>query len=104
MATNKIYQVEKEINGVKYIAQFGGLSVALKAVDASYIEGTSNTSTEKMAEYLFKHVIVEPQNLTVDDFETMEDFNEVISFARGVMQGHFRNEAHAGAAAEKGKK
>lgn len=102
MATN--YQVEKEIKGKKYIAQFAGLSVALKAVDSSYIEGTSNTSIEKMAEYMFKHVIVEPKNLSIDDFDTVDELNEVIAFARNVMQGGFRDKADAGAAEGKGKK
>lgn len=91
MAKN-FYQVEKEINGKKYICQFNGISAALKAVDDSYIEGTSNTSTVKMAEYLFKHVIVEPKNLEIDDFDSMEEFNEVIAFARKVMQGEFREQ------------
>lgn len=104
MADNKFYQVEKEINGKKYIAQFAGLSVSLKAVDSSYIEGTGNTSMEKMADYLFKHIIVEPKNLTVDDFEDIDEFNEVIAFARKVMQGKFRDEAHSGAAEKASKK
>ena len=77
----------KTINGVEYTAKFDGLSAALKAVDESYIEGTNNTSTEKLAEYLFKNVVVKPEKLTADDFESMEDFNSVISFARDVMQG-----------------
>lgn len=97
----KFYTVDKEINGTKYTAQFNGLSAALKAVDDSYIEGTNNTSTIKMAEYLFKHVIVEPKGLTPDDFESMEEFNEVISFARQVMQGEFREKANEGTAKAK---
>lgn len=104
MATNKFYQVEKVINGKKYKAQFNGISVALKAVDASYIEGSSNTSVEKLAEYLFNHVIVEPQGLNIDDFESLDEFNEVISFARSVMQGGFREKADTGAAEATGKK
>ena len=77
----------KTINGVEYVATFKGLSTALKAIDDSYIEGTNNTSTEKLAEYLFKNIIVTPKNLSIDDFESIEEFNEVISFAREVMQG-----------------
>jgi type II secretory pathway component PulL len=88
----KFYTVEKEINGTKYVAQFNGISAALKAVDESYIEGTNNTSVEKLSRYLFSNVIVEPKGLTADDFESMEEFNEVISFAREVMQGDFREE------------
>ena len=104
MATNKFYQRKKVIGGKEYIAQFGGISVALKAVDASYIEGTSNVSMEKMAEYLFEHVIVEPKGLKIDDFEKMSDFNEVVAFARGVMQGDFRDKVDEDAAEEKGGK
>ena len=85
------YTVKKEINKKEYVAQFSGLSVALKAVDASYIDGTSNTSVEKMAQYLFDNIIVEPKGLTVDDFDDMAEFNEVIKFAREVMQGEFRD-------------
>ena len=91
---SKFYTVEKEINGKKYLAQFAGLSTALRAVDESYIEGTQNTSLVKMAEFLFKYIIVEPKGLTVDDFEDMAEFNEVVAFAREVMQGNFRDKAN----------
>lgn len=90
MADNS-YQVEKVINGKKYVAQFIGISAALQAVDSSYISGTNNTSVQKMAEYLFKHIIIEPQGLTPDSFDTMEEFNAVVEFARMVMQGDFRD-------------
>ena len=99
----KIYEVTKEINGKKYTAQFSGISTALKAVDSSYIEGTQNTSVEKMAEFLFGKVIVEPQGLTPDTFDDMDEFNEVITFAREVMQGKFRPSADKATADEKSK-
>lgn len=103
MAT-KFYTVKKEINGKNYTAQFGGMSLALKAVDACYIEGSTNTSLEKMAQFLFEHVIVEPKNLTVDDFESLDEFNQVVSFARQVMQGEFREKTIGIEAAEKSNK
>lgn len=99
----KFYTVKKEINGKEYVAQFSGISVALKAVDASYIEGTSTTSVEKLAEYLFENIIVEPKGLTADDFDTVKEFNEVVAFARGVMQGDFREKKDEGADQAKGK-
>ena len=99
---SKFYQVKKEIKGKEYTAQFNGISAALKAVDESYIEGSNNTSTMKMANYLFEHVIVEPKGLTPDDFENMEEFNEVISFARKVMQGEFRGQEDQKATKAKG--
>ena len=40
MDKSKFYTVEKEINGTKYVAQFSGLSVAVRGVDSSYIDGT----------------------------------------------------------------
>ncbi len=88
--SEKFYQVTKKINGKEYTAQFNGISASLEAIDHSYIEGTNTTSMVKLSKYLLTHVIVEPTNLTADDFESMEEFNEVISFAREVMQGDFR--------------
>lgn len=101
MEKNKFYTVEKEINGTNYVAQFNGLSCALRAVDQSYIEGTQNTSVEKMASFIFANVIVEPKGLSIDDFESMEEFNEVVTFGREVMQGKFRGEAANKAAVKK---
>ena len=94
MEKNKFYTVEKEINGTKYVAQFNGLSAAVRAVDQSYVNDNSqNISTEKMANYILNNVIVEPKGLTIDDFESMEEFNEVTNFGREVMQGNFRDQA-----------
>ena len=95
-ANKKFYTATKEINGKKYTAQFNGLSCALRAVDSTYIDGTNNTSVEKMADYIFQNVIVEPKGLTIDDFESMEEFNDAVSFGRDVMQGKFRPEEDKG--------
>lgn len=92
MANNKFYTVDKEINGTKYVAQFNGLSCAIRAVDSSYIEGTNNTSVEKLSKYIFENVIVEPKGLTIDDFDDFEEFNAVVNFGQEVMQGKFRKE------------
>ena len=93
MDNKKFYSVTKEIKGVKYTAQFNGLSCALRAVDSSYIEGTNNTSIETLAKYIFENVIVEPKGLSIDDFDNLDDFNEVVGFGREVMQGKFRDKA-----------
>lgn len=87
---NKFYTVEKEIRGKSYTAQFNGITAALKAVDSCYIEGTSNTSVEKFNQYLLDNVIVQPKGLTVDDFESVSELNEVAGFAREVMQGDLK--------------
>lgn len=94
MANKKFYTVEKEINGKTYKAQFNGISAAIEAVDNSYIDGSSNVSMAKLSKYLLENVIVEPKGLTADDFDTMDEFSEVISWAREVMQGDFRDKAN----------
>lgn len=86
------YQVKRTINGKEYTAQFNGISAALKAVDNSYIEGSSNTSVYKLSKYLFEHVIVSPKGLDADDFTDLNEFNEVVTFAREVMQGELKPE------------
>ena len=87
----KFYQVQKEINGVNYTAQFAGLSAWFRCVDQSYIEGTNNTSTEKLHENVFKMGLVDPK-VTIDDFETQEEMLEVSKFVQGVMRGEFRDQ------------
>lgn len=77
----------KTIGGVEYVAKFSGLSKALQAIDGCYIEGTNNTSIEKLSAHILENVIVSPKKLTADDFASMNDFNEVVSFGREVMQG-----------------
>lgn len=91
MAAN-FYQVEKTINGKKYVAQFNGIAAALEATDSSYIEGSSNISMAKLAKYIFDNVIVVPKNLTADDFDNMDEFSDVVAWGRQVMQGDFRNQ------------
>lgn len=103
MAT-KFYTVTKEINGTEYTFQFNGISAALKAVDSSYIDGTNTTSVEKLANYLFANVVVSPKGLTIDDFDNMDTFNEVVTTAREVMQGNFRAEKDESAAKGTSKK
>lgn len=97
----KFYTVEKEINGVKYTAQFNGVSAALEAADRCYIDGSGNTSALKMAKYLLENVIVVPKGLTPDDFDSIDELSAVTNFANEVLHGKFRDEAAEGAAAKK---
>lgn len=96
----KHYTITKKIGEVEYTAQFNGLSAAQQAIDSCYIDGSSNISTVKLTEYLFRNVIVVPKGLTADDFETIDELNAVTTFARRVMQGEFRKEALEGAASK----
>ncbi len=91
--TNKInfYKRTKTIGGNQYTAQFNGLSAALDAVDENYIDGSSNISSKKFAQYIFDNVIVEPKGLTPDSFDNADDMNAVVKWASEVMQGKFRD-------------
>ncbi len=91
MEKNKFYTREKMINGTKYTAQFNGLSENFRAIDSCYINGSSNVSLEKLNNYILENVIVEPKGLTIDDFDDIETFNEVMNFGQRVMQGKFRD-------------
>ncbi len=64
---SKFYTVKKEINGTEYVAQFSGISTALRCVDESTNKKTGGTNLIKYAEYLFEHVIVEPK-IKISDF------------------------------------
>lgn len=104
MANKSFYTAKKTINGKEYIAQFNGISASLEAIDRSYIDGTNTTSMVKLSKYLLENVIIEPKGLTADDFDSMDEFNDVISFAREVMQGEFRDKADESTTAKKGTK
>lgn len=103
MEKNKYYTREKEINGKKYTAQFSGISTAIRAVDSSYIDGSSVTSTEKLGQYILDYVIVEPKGLTADDFESLDEYNEVTTWGRDVMYGKFRDGTDGGKAKAAGR-
>lgn len=91
MAKVQPYKVSKEINGVTYIAQFTGSGAGLRAKDASN-DDNGNLQTEKLAQYLLDHVIVEPTGLDVDDFESLDELNDVTNFASEVMSGKLKPE------------
>lgn len=89
MAVN-YFSVKKKIKGKEYTAQFNGVSQALRAVDDTYIPGSKNTSLEKLTEYVLTNVIVNPPNLTADDFDDVDELNAVVGWGTDVMNGKFR--------------
>lgn len=87
----KFRQVTKTINGKEYVAQFSGLSTYYRAIDSSYIDGDSkNLSLEKMNSYVLENAIVEPPHLTIDDFDDLDELNEVVKFGQDVMRGKIK--------------
>lgn len=100
----KFYSVRKTINGKDYVAQFNGISTALRCTDETYIDSTSTTSTEKLAKFVFENVIVEPVGLKADDFDTVDEFKDVLKFGQEVMNGKFRDQADEKSDTTKGRK
>lgn len=74
--------IEKEIKGTVYKAQFNGVSTIFRANDET--EGKAG----KMADFLFKNVLVEPTITDVDDYfgTDIDLMNDVIEFAGDVMR------------------
>jgi hypothetical protein len=96
------YTVKKTIGDVEYTAQFNGIAAMLEATDNTYIDGTETTSMVKMTKYLLENVIVSPKGLTADSFKNLKEYNEVIGFARRVMQGEeFREDENDGGTKKK---
>lgn len=92
MANKKFYQRTKEINGVKYTAQFSGLSAWLRCADeAKKDDDGDESSTIRIYNRVFEAGLVEPKGLTVDDFEDMEVLDKVFGFVSNVMKGKFRD-------------
>ena len=87
----KIYTVEKTIRGKEYVFQHNGVSAWLKALDNSYVDGTSNISAFKLNEYLLENVVVSPK-LSIDDFTSADELSEVTAFARKVASGEIQPE------------
>lgn len=84
---DKIGQTKtKIINGKEYTAKFGGVRMILKYLDDLYAGGSIVPSAKRANEFIFANVIVEPKNLTLDDFGSMKELDEVTEFAREVMQ------------------
>ena len=99
----KFYQVSKEINGVKYTAQFSGLSAWLRCTEsAKQDDGTGESTNVKVYETVFDAGLIEPKGLKVDDFDSMEDLDAVFGFVSGVMKGKFRTQAEEKGTKEKG--
>lgn len=100
---SKFYQVTKEINGVKYTAQFSGLSAWLNCTEkAKQDDGTDDSSNVRVYETVFDAGLIDPKGLKVDDFDCMEDLDAVFTFVSGVMKGKFRAQAKEKGTKEKG--
>ncbi len=86
-------KVTKEINGVKYTAQFNGLREAMRAQSQCRDEKVpSQQNAEKLADYILANVIVEPHGLTIESFDSFSELNPVITFGAQVLNGNFREE------------
>lgn len=88
MSKVKFYQVEKEINGTKYTAQFSGMRAWMRLSDES--KNGDTVSTEKLIDKVLSVGLIEPR-VTMDDFETQDELMDVFNFVSEVMKGNFRD-------------
>ncbi len=89
MGKNNFYTREKEFDGIKYIAQFNGISAYYKMID-SCKDNNGNLNMSELSEYIFDNVIVEPK-MTVDDFDDTDTCGRVVKWALNVAQGRLRD-------------
>lgn len=83
-------QHKKEINGVVYTAQFNTLREAIKAKKIYQDSVTGRIDTEKLYDYIFQNVIVDPPGLTIEDFDDLDELSEVALFGTQVLNNRFR--------------
>lgn len=88
---SNIKQFTKEINGVTYKAQFTGLRNAMRG------QKQCGGDSEKTADYVLKNVIYDPPGLTIENFDSFDELNPVVSFGIKVMNGNFREKEKTGA-------
>jgi hypothetical protein len=88
-STPRFKTYTKKIGDTEYTAQFSGLSMKFDMADYSvaFKDGKQFTSNKLLAEYLLNNVIVDPNNLTIDDFENEDELTEVLEFATKVVEG-----------------
>lgn len=88
MANLKPKTFTKEINGNTYTAQFNGMYACLEALDEIGATSQKGPSLAKTAKYVLENVIVDPK-LSVNDFSSMDDLNDVVTFGLEIMKGNF---------------
>lgn len=85
-------QVKEKINEKEYTFQFNGLRAADRAIKA-VTDGKGEIDIEKMRDYLFENVVVEPAHIDYDEyFESADELDEVTKIATEVMRGKFRED------------
>lgn len=77
-----VYSFQKEIDGIVYHAEFKGIAFSLY-LDELIENGISKT---KLAEILFKEVLVSPK-VSIDDFADIKSFYKVFKFLSDVALG-----------------
>lgn len=94
-------QVTKEFHGKKYTAQYTGPRTWFQMKDCA-VRPDGTFSDEKLDDFILKNVIVDPHDLTIDDFDFPTDVDEVTAWGAAVARGEmFRaNDSEKGAEAQ----
>ena len=83
-------QHKKEINGTVYTAQFNNLRETIRSKKIYTDPVTGRMDTEKLYDYLFQNVIVDPPGLKIEDFDDLDELSEVALFGLQVLNNRFR--------------
>ena len=78
--------VEKTIGGIVYRAQYKGLAFSSQLQDRCETEDGKRLLQYDIARALFDEVLVSPK-VTIDDFDSYSDFDEVYNFLFDVARG-----------------
>lgn len=80
--------VTKTINGTEYTAVWKGTIFANEAFKHCKVGGTNVVSDYKLAKIVFSDIIIDPE-ISIDDFEDMNEFYEVVDFGGSVLFGTY---------------
>jgi hypothetical protein len=86
-------QFKETINGVEYTAQFYGIREALRAEKIYTDPINGKVDKEKLYDYICQNVIVDPPNLTIEDFDDFEILDEVMAFGVKALRNKFRTKS-----------
>lgn len=86
--------IKKVIDGIEYTAVWKGYNFSAKRLKECLLQDKKHYSNAKLADVIFGEIIISPQ-ITADDFDNVQVFNEVFEFGRNVLFGDFEKKSKA---------
>ena len=86
--------IRKIINGVEYTAVWKGYNYTTRRINDCLTKDKKRYSNSKLSAVIFDEIIIDPK-VTVDDFDDLQTFNEVLEFGKSVLFGDFEKKSTA---------